>query len=158
MTQQTPGQRQRLIWAFGIAAIWVGLIAGVSFLATPVKFMAPSLSLPVALDVGRHTFAAFNKTEWVIALALLGWLATTARSAPLALAAAVVATALVALEAAWLLPELDHRVGLIIAGQTPPPSRLHRAYIIVECVKLIAVAVAAVYSARALVQPAEAAR
>ncbi len=158
MTEQMSGQRQRLIWAFGIAAIWIGLIAGVSFLATPVKFMAPSLSLPVALDVGRHTFGAFNKTEWVVALALLGWLATTVRIAPLALAAAIVATALVALETAWLLPELDHRVGLIIAGQTPPPSRLHRAYIVVECIKLIAVAIAAFSAARALVQPTEAAR
>lgn len=35
-----------------LAVLWAGLLLGVSFLATPVKFLAPSLSLPVALDVG----------------------------------------------------------------------------------------------------------
>jgi hypothetical protein len=43
------------------AILWLGLLLGVSFLATPAKFLAPSLALPVALDVGRHTFAVFNK-------------------------------------------------------------------------------------------------
>lgn len=32
-----------------LATLWAGLLLGVSFLATPVKFLAPSLSLPVAL-------------------------------------------------------------------------------------------------------------
>jgi hypothetical protein len=35
------------------------------------KFLAPSLSLPVALDVGRQTFYVFNKVEWVLVAVLL---------------------------------------------------------------------------------------
>ena len=46
-----------------LALVWFGVLAGVSFLATPIKFMAPSLSLSVALDVGRQTFAALNPLE-----------------------------------------------------------------------------------------------
>src|SRR5690606_30735313 len=46
-----------------LAVLWTGLLLGVSFLATPVKFLAPSLSLPVALDVGRQTFMVFNWVE-----------------------------------------------------------------------------------------------
>ena len=51
--------------------LWLGLQIGVAFLATPTKFLAPSLSLPVALDVGRQTFYVFNKVEWVMEAVLL---------------------------------------------------------------------------------------
>ena len=42
------------------ATLWAGLLMGVSFVATPVKFLAPSLSLAVALDVDqvRHDAVA----------------------------------------------------------------------------------------------------
>jgi hypothetical protein len=36
--------------------VWSGLLIGVSFVATPARFLAPSLQLPQALDVGRWTF------------------------------------------------------------------------------------------------------
>jgi len=41
-----------------LAWVWMGIVIGVSFLATPVKFTADSLTRPVALDVGRATFHA----------------------------------------------------------------------------------------------------
>ena len=54
-----------------IAYVWLGLVLGVSFLATPVKFRAKSLTRPVALDVGRTTFHAFGKLEWLLSVALV---------------------------------------------------------------------------------------
>jgi hypothetical protein len=33
--------------------LWAGLILGVSFIATPVKFMAQHLTMPVALEIGK---------------------------------------------------------------------------------------------------------
>ena len=54
-----------------VALIWTGMVIGVSGLATPVKFQAVSLSLPVALEVGQVTFSAFNRVEWLLALLLL---------------------------------------------------------------------------------------
>ncbi len=56
---------------FALALLWIGLLIGVSFLATPAKFLAASLTLPVALDVGRHTFAIFNRVEWLLAATFL---------------------------------------------------------------------------------------
>ena len=50
-----------------VPAIWLGLLVGVSFIATPVKFAAPTLELGPALDVGRVTFALFSKIEWGVA-------------------------------------------------------------------------------------------
>lgn len=43
--------------------LWAGVLIGVSFLAAPAKFAAPSLSLPVAMDVGRQEFGTLNLVE-----------------------------------------------------------------------------------------------
>jgi hypothetical protein len=44
-----------------IEFIWAGMLSGRSFLEAPVKFTAPSITLAIGLDVGRHVFAVFNK-------------------------------------------------------------------------------------------------
>jgi hypothetical protein len=54
-----------------LALVWAGMLIGISFLATPAKFLAPSLALPVALDVGRLTFGLFSLVEIVFAFLLL---------------------------------------------------------------------------------------
>lgn len=36
-----------------VCLVWAGMVIGISFLEAPVKFMAPSLTRPVGLDVGR---------------------------------------------------------------------------------------------------------
>ncbi len=133
---------------FALTIFWIGLLVGVSFLATPAKFLAPSLSLPVALDVGRHTFAIFSKAEWLLAALLLVLL--LGRRSGLAILGGILAAVLVAVEAAWLLPVLDQRVGLIIAGQQPPASNLHEAYIAIEGVKLLSLGLVASVTARYL--------
>jgi hypothetical protein len=119
-----------------IAALWAGLLTGVSFLATPAKFMAPSLSLPVALDVGRQTFFVFNRVEIGIAVVLLISLAWHRRTW-FAVGFGVGMLACVLVETIWLLPLLDARVTTIIAGGVPPPSLLHQLYIGIESIKLL---------------------
>lgn len=117
--------------------LWAGLSLGVAFLATPAKFLAPSLTLPVALEVGQHTFGVYNHAE----LALLGiilvmdnWSGRRARWYLSALLPMVVVLA----QALWLIPALDLRVAAIQAGQGPlPPSNLHAVYVGAEIAKLI---------------------
>lgn len=133
-----------------VAAVWLGMLLGVSFLATPAKFLASSLSLPVALDVGRHTFAVFNKAEWLLLVILMGAVLIGDRSW-LNVSPTVAIIALVAAETFWLLPLLDQRVGMIIAGQQPSPSNLHNLYIAFEVAKLLTLAFVALVAARRLV-------
>ena len=146
------GMRRGRGWAVGsliTATLWLGLLLGVSFLATPVKFLAPSLTLPVALDVGRHTFAVFSKVEWVLA-ALLLLLLLIGPHSWLGRVAAIIAALLVLVETVWLLPILDQRVSLIIAGQVPPVSNDHDVYIAIDVAKLIALTLVACVTARQL--------
>jgi hypothetical protein len=124
------------------ALIWLGLLLGVSFLATPVKFLAPSLSLPVALDVGRYTFMAFSRIEMIAAAVLLGCAVLGARN-KLIRTAALLTAAVVALQVLWLLPLLDARVEVIIQGGTPLPSFLHDIYVGAEAMKGLLLAIVA---------------
>lgn len=120
-----------------IALLWLGALAGVSFIATPAKFLAPSLDLPVALDVGRHTFAVFTKVESVLAIASLA-LAWVVRRQRQALLVAALLALIVAAETFWLLPVLDARVETIIQGGVPEASRLHSVYVAMEGTKALA--------------------
>lgn len=129
----------RTVLLLVVPVLWIGILLGVSFLATPAKFLAPSLSLPVALDVGRQTFAVLSRVEWGLALVVLMLLPGLRK--PAALAGAGVAIAVVMVETLWLLPVLDDRVGQIIAGGQPPASKLHAIYIGLEIAKLFALSV-----------------
>ncbi len=129
-----------------IPAIWLGLLIGVSFIATPVKFAAPTLELGPALDVGRVTFALFSRIEWGVAglLAIVVIAAGFPRYRAGGLALLILA---LALQSFWLLPALDLRVAAIMAGETLPASYHHNAYgglEIVKCLTLLALAVAGV--------------
>jgi hypothetical protein len=116
--------------------LWAGLSIGVAFLATPAKFLAPSLTLPVALDVGRHTFGVYHQVEFALLLTLMLLAARSSlwRRQYLSLA---VPGLIVVIQAAWLIPALDARVTAILAGQTPPASSLHALYIGTEAAKAL---------------------
>lgn len=120
-------------WA---AFAWFGMTAGISLLETPVKFTAPSITRPVALDVGRVVFAALNRAEIVAMILLLVLVRVSGRSrqllAPCALLALIVIT-----QTVWLLPELAERVQMIGQGIEPPPSIAHGAYSVLELAKLL---------------------
>jgi hypothetical protein len=131
------GSAQRVRPALTIVAlVWLGLVVGVSFIATPAKFLAPTLDLSVALDVGRQTFGVFAVVE-VIAAATLGVLMFFARrEATVVLLGAFVVLA-VAVEQLWLLPLLDERVEIIIQGGEPEASSLHAVYIVLDGLKIL---------------------
>jgi hypothetical protein len=56
-----------------ILFLWAGLSLGVASIATPAKFLAPSLPMVQVLDVGRWTFPVLALIEWglVVAVAVL---------------------------------------------------------------------------------------
>lgn len=116
--------------------LWAGLVLGVSFLATPVKFRAASLSLPVALEVGSHTFHLLTRVEVGLGLVLaaVAWLPAGSRSWSYVLWCLPLALVLVQIVA--VLPPLDARLRLIVDGGTPDPSHLHLVYVGLESAKV----------------------
>lgn len=121
-----------------VAYVWLGMVFGVSFLATPIKFRAESLTMPVALDVGRTTFHAFGKVEWVLT-AILVVISFRIRSGfgPVDWILIGVMVLIVAAQAGWLIPRLDLRVEAVIAGNPLPPSHHHMVYAASEAAKAV---------------------
>ena len=131
-----------------LAAIWAGLVVGVSFIATPVKFSAPTLELAPAIDVGRVTFALLNQIEWWLAgLTLI--LALLAHRAVFRLILVGLAVAVVLFQTFWLLPILDARSVAFVAGEPLPPSFHHAVFGVVESLKVLALFFAAIAYGRA---------
>lgn len=126
----------------GVPFTWLGAVLGISFLETPLKFRAPGITLALGLGIGRLVFRALTVVELVLAAALTT--ATIIGTGLVADAPTVVLTALWVLFAAQvtvLRPRLDRRTRMILAGETPGRSYLHVAYIALEAVKVILLAV-----------------
>lgn len=122
-----------------VAIFWAGMLVGVSFLATLAKFQAPSLTLPVALDVGQHTFHLFNHVEWMCwaLMALFVLLNPASRTLPLFLT--VVLAVLLGLQTFWWLPSMDMRIAYILQGVPPPHAQteFHTLYFYTDILKVI---------------------
>ena len=123
--------------------LWAGVVLGVSFIATPAKFLAPSLSLPDALEVGRATFYVLRWIECGFSVLLIAMLLITFAHIKLTAWSAVITVMLCLLvNYIGLQPALDERTKLIIAGEAIAQSSQHKVYIVIEMIKLIALMVA----------------
>jgi hypothetical protein len=122
---------------------WLGMVLGISFLETPLKFRAPGVTARLGLGIGRLVFAALNRAELV--LVLLVFIAVGLGPAP-AIRALVVAPVAVLLAAQLLAvrPALNRRADRVLAGEELPRSRAHLAYVILEVAKVVALVVTGV--------------
>ncbi|WP_282610491.1 hypothetical protein [Pelagibius sp. Alg239-R121] len=121
-----------------IASVWCGLILGVSFIATPVKFTAPLINFKEALDLGRVTFGLFGPVEVAMSILLLGavLLASRGRSLGLLPVIAGLCLAITLGENFLLRPLLDERLLAVLADRPLPESRMHLLYVLSQAVKL----------------------
>jgi hypothetical protein len=121
--------------ATALTFVWLGMVLGISFLEAPLKFRAPGVSLPIGLAIGRLVFRALNALEVVLALGVLALLASghhpTRMWGALALAAAPLAVQVLVVR-----PRLSRRTDRVLAGEQPPRSRAHHAYVGLELVKV----------------------
>jgi hypothetical protein len=116
--------------------VWFGMTAGISLLEAPVKFLAPTLTRPIALDVGRVVFQALNKAELVALIMLLILVRLSGKARELWALSALIVVIMIT-QSAWLLPLLSSRAELIVSGVEPPPSIAHAAYATTELTKLL---------------------
>lgn len=133
-----------------VPAVWIGLIGGLSFIETPLKFLAPGITMPLGLGIGRLVFNALSIAGvvlWIL-LVVLGLLAPREdRAGWILLAAVAVASAIQDL---GIRPALNARSDVIIAGGDPGPSWLHYGYIAVELLVLALLVAYIVHAARVI--------
>ena len=116
-------------------AAWAGLVLGVSFLSARAKFRAPSITLPVAMDVGRQTFRVLSRTEMLLAVTASAVCAAAPNT--LIVVGLVIVWSVIEAERVWLLPVLDLRAGIRMTGRMPHSSHHHALFARLEMVKAL---------------------
>ena len=120
-----------------LAGIWIGMLIGLSFIETPLKFQAPGITRELALGIGRLVFSTLNKIEIVYCLLMMScWLMCWKNHTRWHVVFPILIIAIVALQTFYLLPALQLRTDLVVAGETPEKSHHHWMYIFVEMVKV----------------------
>jgi hypothetical protein len=127
-------KRWRALAQIGVPLFWLGLVVGLSFIETPLKFHAPGVTRELGLSIGRLVFGMLGRIEHVLVVLLVAlWLGSRQWGVRACLAALV---AIVGLQAAWLLPALDRQAASIIAGASSPASYHHRLFVVLELLKV----------------------
>ena len=122
-----------------VACVWLGMVVAISFLEAPLKFRAPGITLALGLGIGRVVFAALNRVELVLAVAVL-LAAGLGTRPPGVVAAAAVAIGALVVELIAVRPVLTRRSDQVLAGEQGARSHAHLAYIALEVVKVLALA------------------
>ncbi|MEH3114939.1 hypothetical protein [Pedobacter terrae] len=115
---------------------WAGLICGISFLEAPLKFQAPGITIRLGLGIGQLVFQALNKIEIVLLLIILA----CSLPAPLKNICSILlfsVTILLMIDSFWLLPLLDERAKLVLAGHAPVKTYHHILYIVIDTIKFL---------------------
>lgn len=120
-----------------LPAVWLGLVIGLAFIETPLKFQGPGITVPLALGIGRLVFTALSIAGWilVVAITLVGFARPRETRAGWILIGGLWAVLVV--ESFVIRPLLAVRTDIVIAGGDPGESWLHYGYIVAELVLLV---------------------
>lgn len=112
-----------------LPAFLLGAIIAISFLEAPLKFLAPGVTIPIGLGIGRLVFTALNVLAGIVLL-VLTFVSVRARAGrgPLMILGGIWLVFVV--EVALIRPVLNRRSDLVIAGsEAPGTNGAHYAYI-----------------------------
>ncbi|MFJ2503987.1 hypothetical protein [Microbacterium sp. NPDC087592] len=115
-----------------LPAFLLGAIIAISFLEAPLKFLAPGVTIPIGLGIGRLVFTALNVLAGAV-LIVLTVVSVRARAgrATLGILGAIWLVYLV--EVAVVRPVLNQRSDLVIAGLAAAGTNwAHYAYIVAD--------------------------
>ncbi len=131
----TPNNRLVTLLTIGT---WIGLVLGLSFIEAPIKFTAPGITIPLGLGIGKLVFGILNKIEIVFAIVLLIMYAGLFKKlSKWHLGTLITLILIVAWQSIILLPALDARADMVVAGQSIKDTYHHVAYIVAEVVKFL---------------------
>lgn len=116
--------------------IWFGAVIGVSFIATPAKFLVPELDLEIAIKIGRATFSVFFYLECILAgfLALQLALCDNTRFTLIYISSLI---ALFTIQQAIIAPFVQANSDNLFLGNTDYSNNPHLVFIFLEIVKAI---------------------
>lgn len=124
-------------WIFIVTILWIGFLLAISFMEAPLKFKAPSLTLPVALEIGYIVFHALNIVEIIFGgLIIAAGCFGQASRRTLLFIFGVMATLIT--QTIILFTRLDAQTLAAINGLETSSTPYHIVYMRLEIVKLVA--------------------
>ncbi|WP_337001073.1 MULTISPECIES: hypothetical protein [unclassified Microbacterium] len=112
-----------------LPAFLLGAIVAISFLEAPLKFLAPGVTIPIGLGIGRLVFTALNVLAGVV-LIVLTIVTIRARAGRVSFGLLGAIWVVYLVEVAVIRPVLNQRSDLVIAGlEAPGTNWAHFAYI-----------------------------
>ncbi|WP_282846827.1 hypothetical protein [Microbacterium oxydans] len=136
-----------------LPAFLLGAIIAISFLEAPLKFLAPGVTIPIGLGIGRLVFTALNVLAGVVLL-VLTFVSVRARAGrgPLMILGGIWLVFVV--EVALIRPVLNRRSDLVIAGsEAPGTDWAHYAYIAADLTIVALLVSLIVVTARKVLTP-----
>lgn len=136
-----------------LPSVWLGILGGLAFIETPLKFLAPGVTVEIALGIGRLvlTTADFISVGMLIAITLLSIRPRSGRGIWSVLGALWV---VLIVQVAVIRPMLNARTDVVLAGGEAGESQLHTVYIATSFLLLIGIVIYLVLVARRLPQRA----
>ena len=119
---------------------WLGLVVGIAFIASWLKYNAFGVSLPVGLSLDKVMFQAMLRVEWVFACAVLADL-ILGKAPAVMLVTAGFLVALLALQTIWLQPALYTDSLSVFHGHGDPGAGLRTMNTVLEVLKVSLLAV-----------------
>ena len=130
-------------WAFIVTILWIGFVLAISFMEAPLKFHAPSLTLPVALQIGYIVFHALNLVEIVFAGLIIVATYFGNQASRRTIFLTLSAVAILVIQTILLFTTLDARTLAMINGLEISPMPYHIIYLGIEVIKLLTLVVLA---------------
>lgn len=121
---------------FVFTLLWIGFVFAISFMVTPLKFQAPSLTLLVALEISHLVFHVLNALEIGLAIAITAITLLTDWPRRIRVLTFLIGL-LLATQTVLLYTVLDARTLAIIHGTEVSERSFHPYYVALEGVKLL---------------------
>jgi hypothetical protein len=132
-----------LLFLIALLMLWAGALLAISFMEAWVKFRAPLLSREAGLDVGRRVFRGLYVIEGILGVGVVAFSLWEASTWP-PLLASLLPPAILLFQILVLFPSLEKRALERIEGRGSSGPQVHRSYVFLEFIKLIALFAAAI--------------
>lgn len=120
-----------------VVIFWAGFVSSISFMEAWLKFRVEGVTLGIGLSIGKKVFGTLNRVEWALGVSYaVLWTFGHQTSGATVSALSVLLFALLAIQTFYLLPRLDQRIDLIVAGEKVPKSHHHVYFVILELLKV----------------------
>ena len=132
-----------ILFLIALLMLWAGALLAISFMEAWVKFRAPMLSREAGMDVGRRVFRGLYVIEGLAGVGVLSFGLWEASSWP-PLLASLLPPAILLFQILVLFPSLEKRALERIQGEASSGPEVHRIYVVLEFIKLLALFGAAI--------------